>query len=351
MSTFARRAVHDARRTARAEAAAWVVRLHGPYRSPKLEAALRRWLDADPEHARQFEQVTDTWEAGARVPAGGLPRVRGRAAAMRPGRRALAAAAVLGVAALVFLARGIVRPGTAYRTGTGETRAVRLGDGTRVFLDTDSEVRVAYTNTVRRVWLERGEAYFAVTHNPSWPFIVEAGRHQITDIGTTFMVRYGADSTAVMLIEGRVAVSSRSRWEAGRDAASLPLFPPQGGQTQRAANPPPQAILLHAGQRITFTEGQSPRLDAPPMERLAAWLHHEIMLDDTPLSEAILELNRYDSAALAIDDPRVAGLRVSGIYHTGNNRQFALLISKLYGIRVSERRGRILLGAASQAPR
>ena len=52
---------------ARAEAAAWVARLHGPNRTQEVEAGLRRWLADDPEHAAAFELLTDTWEKSARL--------------------------------------------------------------------------------------------------------------------------------------------------------------------------------------------------------------------------------------------------------------------------------------------
>src|SRR6185437_2830250 len=76
MSSVERKSSGDARRKARAEASAWVVRLHGPHRSPALEDGFREWLAADPEHARQFERVTDVWDAGPQVAISGVPRVR-----------------------------------------------------------------------------------------------------------------------------------------------------------------------------------------------------------------------------------------------------------------------------------
>jgi transmembrane sensor len=47
---------------ARAEAAAWVARLHGPNRDAAAEASWRRWMSESPSHAQAFELVTDTWE-------------------------------------------------------------------------------------------------------------------------------------------------------------------------------------------------------------------------------------------------------------------------------------------------
>jgi len=304
----------DARRAARAEAAAWVVRLHGPERSPELEAGFRQWLAADPEHARQFERVTDVWDAGARVSISGVPRVRGvwRSPATRGW--AIAAAMALACLGVAWFAPGPFRLGTIYRSRVGELRLVQLKDGSSISLDSDSEIRVEYSDTERRVRLDRGQAYFAVEHNPGWPFVVVAGRHQITDIGTVFVVRYDPALTVVTLIKGRIAVSSR---------------------------------ILAVGQRLTFTGDRPPTLDQPRLDEVTAWERGEVMLDDTALTRAVAELNRYDSAALVIADPRVARLRVSGIYHTGNNREFALLLQKLYGVQFSEQGGRIVLSARS----
>lgn len=52
---------------ARAQAAAWFARLHGPNCTPEVEAGLRRWLEDDPERAAAFELVTDTWRKSARL--------------------------------------------------------------------------------------------------------------------------------------------------------------------------------------------------------------------------------------------------------------------------------------------
>lgn len=329
MSTLHGKSDHDTRRAARADAAAWVVRLHGPYRSPELEEGFRQWLAADPEHARQFERVTDVLDASARVAIEGLPRVRIR---WRPSpMRAWAAAASVAVAALTvgyFSAR--FRSGVEYRTGIGAPRVVRLEDGSRISLDADTAVRVFYGDTERSVRLASGRAYFQVNHNPGWPFVVVAGRHQITDIGTGFMVRHGSGRTVVTLLEGQVAVSSRSR---------------------NPANPRPVSIILTPGQRLTFAAAGPPELDRPRMDDSTAWLHGEIVLDDTPLTRAVAALNRYDPVGLVIADPQIARLRVSGIYHTGNNREFALLLAKLYGIRVADHGDRIILSSGGNPAR
>ncbi len=75
----------------RAEAAAWVARLHAEDRDAADEAAFRAWLSASPAHAAAFEAVDRIWSD-----VGGLKDLRtGRVAVRRParalGRRALLA--------------------------------------------------------------------------------------------------------------------------------------------------------------------------------------------------------------------------------------------------------------------
>src|SRR6478672_8988604 len=45
-----------------AEAAAWLARLHGPYRSADTDAALKEWLKADPAHEEAFGRATEIWD-------------------------------------------------------------------------------------------------------------------------------------------------------------------------------------------------------------------------------------------------------------------------------------------------
>ena len=201
-------------RSARAEAAAWIVRLHGPHRSPELEAAFRDWLAANPENGRQFERVTETWDAGASLPIAGLPRMPERRETQRPRRWTLAAVV------LPLLACGLVAWGAwfwwanpTYTTGVGEQRVVRLDDGTRISLNSGTRMRIAYNKQRRRVMLDGGEAYFDVAHDPTRPFTVIAGDREVLALGTVFVIRYDNMRTAVTLLEGKVAILASTQPE------------------------------------------------------------------------------------------------------------------------------------------
>src|SRR6185437_13716648 len=109
------------------------VRLHGPRRSPALEAGFREWLAADPEHARQFERVTEVWDAGPQIPISRVPRAR--AQRRLPASRIWAAAASIALVCLVAAYFFIgARSGTVYRNDIGPLRVIQLEDGSRISL-------------------------------------------------------------------------------------------------------------------------------------------------------------------------------------------------------------------------
>jgi transmembrane sensor len=333
-------ATPDSRRIARAEAAAWIVRLHGPDRTPELEAGFRAWLASDAENGRQFERVTEVWDAGSTIPVAGVPRVTGMRDRPAPRRWALAAMVVLATGLGAWAAYDSwLSP--SFATRLGEQRLVRLEDGSRIALNSNTRIRVACCEGERRVRLERGEAYFEVARDALHPFIVVAGDHEVKALGTAFVVRHEAGGTAVTLVEGKVAVSADPAMAFEPDPA---LADSSDGSARDARSEVDRApIVLSPGQRLTFKNRARPQLDQPRIEAVTAWRRGEVMLDSTLLADAVAEMNRYDDHVLVIDDPGIAALRISGIYHAGDSAGFAETVAKLYGLYVVHESGRIHL--------
>lgn len=82
-----------------------------------------------------------------------------------------------------------------------------LVDGTKVYLNSDSELRypTTFDGDVREVFL-KGEAYFEVTKN-SKPFIVNVDNVDIKVYGTKFNIRsYSSEIVETVLLEGSIGV-------------------------------------------------------------------------------------------------------------------------------------------------
>lgn len=327
------------RRVARAEAAAWIVKLHGQQRDAEMEAAFRSWLSAEAENAREFERVTETWEAGASaVP--GMPRVALPKSKQRWNTRRVAAVA----ACMMILGLGLwsvpgLWGGVSYDTGIGEQRIVRLEDGSRVILNADTRLSVALGENERKVQVTRGEALFEVAGDPQRPFYVNAGTYRVEALGTEFSVRLQPERTTVVLVEGSVAVSARDGLVI-QDVSTVPDGPAEVSRDPPVSEP----VVLSPGQRLTMESTGNAKLDRPRPENLNAWRRGEVVLDRTTLKDAVAEMNRYDQTQLIVDDADIARLSVSGIYHAGDSAGFAHTIARLYGLRVEEEGGRIRLG-------
>lgn len=290
-----------------AEAAAWLSRLQDEARTPATEAAFKEWL-LEPRCARAFARVTETWELVA-----GASLATQRPKPSRPWAPALLAATLLMVVCGGGIAAFVLHD-PSYSTAIGQQQTVTLDDGTRVALNTDSKIVVDYTAAQRRVRLERGEAMFEVAKNRNRPFIVAAGDERVRAVGTTFVVRRDVGKTSVVLVEGRVEVS-------------------RGVERRQNAGRPPKATILTAGDRLTVTADAAIAVDRPKIETATAWRRGEVMFDDTPLVDAIAELNRYGGAQISLNGPELRGLRVSGVFKTQDPAEFAEIVARLHGLR------------------
>jgi len=294
-------------------------------------------LQDDPEHARAFELLTDTWEKSARLRRRPLERL---ASLERAGFRVSFSRAALAMAvtvAFAIIGTIVYLHSDAVTTDIGELRTLTLEDGTRVHLNTNTRLLVRYDKQRRNVKLEGGEALFEVAKDLSRPFVVSADGRQIEALGTEFMVREEARQLAVTLVEGKVVVSplpSSTPLSSATTASAEPVVAPSSAQG---------AFTLLPGERLTFVPTASPKIDRPPLERVTAWERGQVALDNTALTDAAAEMNRYSRLHLVIDDPRVAAIHVSGIFQAGDSDNFAQAVAATYRLEVVHHGRRIEL--------
>jgi transmembrane sensor len=287
-----------------------------------MEREFRAWLGAADEHRRAFERCTEVWQAVPRLTLANAFTTSKRHS-RNPWRWAIAAMAG------VLLAGTFLWPaGDAYTTGIGEYRQVMLADGSRLSLNTATTLRVHLDNAQREIEVVQGEALFEVAKDPDRPFVVRAGGHQVRVLGTVFTVRRlpaTSDALAVTLLEGQVEVSTQN------STAALP-------------NP----VVLQPGQRLDLGGAKTTaHLDRAPVDTATAWTRQQVALDDVSLPEAVAEMNRYSRRQIVLEpDPRLAPLRVSGVYRAGDNDGFARAVAALHGLGVDQQDDRLVIRAS-----
>ena len=70
-----------------------------------------------------------------------------------------------------------------YSTEVGEHATFYLQDNTKVVLNTDSKLKVTYTDKQRLFELQQGELHVTVAHNAQQPLSVHAGSRVIQAVG------------------------------------------------------------------------------------------------------------------------------------------------------------------------
>ncbi|WP_226702069.1 FecR family protein [Microbulbifer elongatus] len=176
-----------------------------------------------------------------------------------------------------------------YATAVGETRTVALPDGSEVKLNTNSELIVNFSREERRTQLLRGEAYFDVARQTSRPFTVAAGSANIRVLGTQFNVERNPENTRVSVTGGTVAVSE------ARTARGLQ----------------PESVKLTRNQKVSVSNSGLSDVSRTSAEEALDWTQGQLVFDETPLEEALEELNRYlkvpAAAAPSVSDQTLSG--------------------------------------------
>jgi transmembrane sensor len=253
-----------------------------------------------------------------------------RATHLRPARRKIAFAAVaalmlaIGIGGYIVLAPN----GERYATPIGGLASVPMADGSHVTLNTDSQIRIALTDTERRVELGRGEAFFEVSKDAARPFIVRVGSKRVIAVGTKFSVRREGDDIEVVVTEGKVRVEDRAVEHGSRADGSADVFLMPGS----IARADEAGVLV---QRKTL----------PEAEEQLSWRTGVLMFRDQSLGEAAAEFNRYNVRKIVIQDPSVAALKIEGNFRATNVEAFVRLLESGFPVRAEMQADQIVLAA------
>jgi transmembrane sensor len=281
---------------------------------------LDAWLAQSPSHLVAYWRAEDGWSRTELLSAFRTP-MRAERGAQVVGislRRALVRiTAVLVVvicgAAAAYYILGMREQ--VYATGIGGKRSIVLADGSRIDLNTDTTVRTRFGNGARLVTVDKGEAYFQVKHDPGHPFVVTAAGNRIVDLGTKFIVRNNTDRLEVSLLEGR------ARFEPADDT--------RGG-----------AKVLVPGDVViaTPTSIATKRKTLKAVANELGWQRGVVVFDNTSLSDAVSELNRYNRKKLIIADSSVARMTIVGTFPVNDIALVLEAAKDVYGLHVRDDR-------------
>ena len=301
------------------EAADWMTRLREGSDARSL-AAFERWRTAAPAHDLAWQRLTAlTGDIKTGVSAAGAPLstlTLKQTALIRSRRNAvrwMIAGAGAGLTAGLWATRDpdLLRTWTAdVRSRTGEQRTLRLADGTRLDINSDSALDIRFSTDARELSLYRGEILITTGEDPAGrPFVVRTRAGTVTPVGTRFIVRdidTAHDTIRVSVLEGMVDLLS---------------FGPQSRPTR-----------LRAGEQAEFTPERISSVRAVP-PGAASWVDGMVLANEMPLADFLKELSRHRSGLLHCADS-AANLRVVGAFPLNDAEGALAMLQQVLPIRV-----------------
>jgi transmembrane sensor len=318
--------------------------------SPGEAAAMRRWLAERPENAELASALAAALDAApaaaeargepidvegalrkvhARITQPNLAVVHGertppRLPRLQPRRErswsvpaAIAAAAVLGAAALFWQKADRPDPSqvaaaATHATPAGGRDSVRLADGTMVRLGPATTLVIPGDYNVDRREVElRGVAHFDVVHGTR-PFTVRAGEATIVDVGTAFVVRSdSASGVRVVVTAGSVLLSAQ-----GRGTGTLLNVGDVG--------------TVAPGGTIAVARGTGGEADT-------AFIRGRLVLRDAAPHEVAAELYRWYGITWKLTDSSLARRRVTATFERETPAQAVRALELALGARIELR--------------
>jgi len=287
----------ETRQTVRA-AAQWLALMESGYANERDRALLQSWRDSDSSHEQAWQKAQLLRQRFADLPSALAMASLDRPQASRRTvlKRAVGAVALLPTAWLISRQLPLDVWGADLRTVTGESKKVRLVDGSAVQLNTASAVDIDLKS--RHLTLVEGEMALNVPGISPLTILTRFG--QVVVSQGEVCVRQGQMGCKVSVLKGTVQLQPLHG----------PVFSLRGGQ---------QVSLQAAGASVV-----------EPFDVLApGWREGVLMAQNQPLGDFLRELRTYRPGVLRWE-PELESLRITGSFRLEDtDRILALLAASL----------------------
>lgn len=210
------------------------------------------------------------------------------------GGKILAIAASVVLVALVFLLRNQLTGTASPKLVQNESNTIKkvlLEDGSVVWLNEKSSISYQFSRKGRKLEL-KGEAFFVVRRDVRRPFSVKTGKLTTTVLGTRFNIEAFAEDerVAVSLTSGKVKV------EIDDDQV-------------------PRNWELAPGDQLEYLtrDGVAQKNQFNTIQE-TAWMNGRVVLEKTPLSNALKEISRFYHTSLRFDTLQLQKCKVTSTF-------------------------------------
>ena len=199
-----------------------------------------------------------------------------------------------------------------YSALTGEQKNIQLEDGSRVFLNANSDIQVFFDKKQRLIQLNSGQAVFEVASDIGRPFVVLTQYQKVvSDLAQFDVNNYQEDHLEVTVVEGEVRVDS------------ITLL--AGALTVSDSN---ESYQITASQMLLAETGAEPLIFPVNAQRRTSWLRGKLYFENEPLKNVIAQVNRHIETPINLASPALGDLLISGQFNLGDLSHFTAGLSK-----------------------
>jgi transmembrane sensor len=301
------------------EASLWITRLDRGL-SEQEQVELKSWLQVSHTHVEVFMQLVKLWDKMESLshlselfPHKPQPVSNKKTPFLAWAASFIFASLIslgLWLNADIFIGQGavqIVQFNDEYETNVGEQSTFFLQDKTRIKLNTNTLVKVTYTDKQRVFELLRGEMHVVVAHNKHKPLSVYAGSNIIQAVGTAFNVELGNDDVELIVTDGKVLVSDINH----KSLAPLKL---------KNVHLSPESFSVSKGQKAQLKASNTSivGIDNGKLASDLAWQEGNLIFRGESLFDAMQEVSRYTNYQFDFGDEDTKNLQIAGLFKTSD---------------------------------
>ena len=228
-----------------------------------------------------------------------------------------------------------------YETAIGENAIHELSDGSRISLNTNSRVRVEYSENNRLLILERGEMHIAVAHDPDRRLSVLIGDKVVQAVGTEFNVEITQDQDIELMVTEGVVMVGVVDSATNPSSQSRSLLLTQSTTIVGAG----ESVLIEAGD-VTVDDVDPKSMKSNDIAVKLSWREGNLIFRGESLEEAVNEVGRYTAVEFIILDEDTRAIKVAGLFKAGDVEGLLAALRNHFNIAYEwDGEDRILLGA------
>ena len=207
----------------------------------------------------------------------------------------------------------VVADEIAYETQVGEQASYELSDGTTLLLNTNSLVRVGFTESNRLLSLERGEIHVTVAHDPTRRLSVLVGEKVVQAVGTEFNLEITPDQSIELVVTEGVVLVGVLDESIGEFSPDAPIILTQSSTLVGAGN---EAVIN--AQQVADDEVEAERIEGDDIAVRLSWREGNLIFRGESLEEAVFEVGRYTAVEFIFSDEEAKQVRVAGLFKAGD---------------------------------